>query len=387
MTEETERGKYHVVLLDDEETTSKLVALALRKRLDCRVTHVDSLEKVDQLSDADSPDLFILDFFVEHKESLEICRQLHQQNPTQEIPIMFFSEHGEPKLRAAAIRAGGVDYLEKPFFPEELVARVQSHVELHRSRQQILAQLNEQQALMRVLCHDLYNPVAAVDSVLRLMKPGDGNQGELLDLARQANESALQLIDHVRAYRGLSDTEFLFDRETFDLGQAVDESLTIVDSMANKKGIRFEKNIEEGLSIHINRIVLVHNILNNLLTNAIKFSFEESVVRIKAWAEGTEEERFCCVQIEDEGIGIPVDIMPDIFSPTHCYSRNGTNDEKGTGFGMPLVKLYVEKCEGSIAVESHTQEESNAPWIGTRILMRFPAKSARPESKATHLAG
>lgn len=387
MTEETERGKYHVVLLDDEETTSKLVALALRKRLDCRVTHLDSLENVDQLSDEDPPDLFILDFFVEHKESLDICRQFKQQNPTQDIPIMFFSEHGEPKLRAAAIRAGGVDYLEKPFFPEELVTRVQSHVELHRSRQQILAQLNEQQALMRVLCHDLYNPVAAVDSVLRLMNPEDGKQGELLDLARQANESALQLIDHVRAYRGLSDTEFLFDRETLGLAQAVDESLAIVDSMANKKGIRFVKDIEEGLSIHINRIVLVHNILNNLLTNAIKFSFEESVVRIKAWTEGTEEERLCCVQIEDDGIGIPVDIMPDIFSPTHCYSRNGTKDEKGTGFGMPLVKLYVAKCKGSIAVESHTQEESNAPWVGTRILMRFPAKSALPESKATHLAG
>lgn len=372
MTEQAEKGSYHVVVLDDADATSKLVALALRKRLDCRVTLLDKREGLEGLEAGNSVDLFLLDFYVDRKEGVEVCRQFKEREDTRDVPVMFFSEHGEPKLRAAAIRAGGIDYLEKPFFPDELVARVQSHIELHRSRQQILAQLSEQQALMRVLCHDLLNPVAAVESVLRLLEDCETGQEELLDLARDANRSALQLIHHVRDYRSLSDTGELFDEERLNLAEAVGESLRIVGSMADGKDLSLRTLVEEGTRIQINKVVLVHNILNNLLTNAIKFSEKGQEVRIRGWEGEEKGKRYCYVHVEDDGIGIPDDVQHDLFSPSRGRSRLGTEAETGTGFGMPLVKLYVEKSHGLISVESHTAEEAERPWVGTRIRMRFP---------------
>ena len=96
---------------------------------------------------------------------MEPCRCLKEHPHTQDVPIILLSEYNDPAKRVAALEAGGVDYLDKPFYPKELVARAKTRIETHRLRLEILSQIAEQKALLQVLCHDLVNPVFTAHSL------------------------------------------------------------------------------------------------------------------------------------------------------------------------------------------------------------------------------
>jgi len=374
MRREQLRPDFHVLLLEDTAKTAQLVALSLRKKLQCRVTIAESHADVPSLVKADPPDLFLLDFYIDEAKGLEVCECFKKMDSMTQVPVVFFSDDGDALLRAAAIRSGAVEYIKKPFFPHELVTRIQSHINLKNSKERVVEQLKEQQALMRVLCHDLLNPVAAVESALSLVEATPENE-EALEAAKEANQSALRLIEHVRNYRSLADTNQEFECSELDLRQVVEASIAIVRPMAERKGVSLLTEIENGSVIYINEVVFVHNILNNLLTNGIKFSHRKSVVRLVGQPEFLNGEESIRVSVEDEGIGIPSRILENIFQPHQNNSRAGTDNELGTGFGMPLVKHYVEGCGGSIEIESYPSGNQYAPWVGTRVRMHFPVRA------------
>lgn len=84
------------------------------------------------------------------------------------------------------------------------------------------------------------------------------------------------------------------------------------------------------------------------MSNAIKFSHNNSKINI----EIKNKDQFIELIIEDFGIGIPKNILHDIFSFNSNTNRKGTNGEKGTGYGMPLIKKYTEVMDGSIKIDS-----------------------------------
>lgn len=363
---------FHVLLLEDGDKTSSLIALALKKRLQCRVTIARSHLDVSKTIEADPPDLFMLDLYADDEKSLDVCESFKKLDAMKDVPVVFFSDEGNAMLRAAAIRAGGVENIKKPFFPNELITRVRAHIEMRDSRETIMRQLNEQRALLRVLCHDLLNPVAAVDSLLSMVEDCDDGTKQVLDIARESNAEALKLIEHVRSYWVQADSGKTYQRDCIDLKEAVDASLTIVSAKADAKEISLLVDLEEGAQIFINRVLLVHNILNNLITNSIKFSHRGSSIRVVAKNVEIDETMYAQIKIEDEGVGIPLEALQVIFEPRQSNSRSGTENEEGTGFGMPLIKHYVEQSYGSLYIESYPEGSEDAPWTGTRIEMRFP---------------
>ena len=80
------------------------------------------------------------------------------------------------------------------------------------------------------------------------------------------------------------------------------------------------------------------HILSNLITNAIKFSHDGSTISLFTEKTGDKIE----IDIKDEGIGIPGNLLEGIFSPKNRISRKGTNSERGTGYGLLLVKKYTD---------------------------------------------
>ncbi len=92
----------------------------------------------------------------------------------------------------------------------------------------------------------------------------------------------------------------------------------------------------------------INSVILNILTNAIKFSPGGSTVNIFGEKSGSS----ILLRVCDRGIGMPENILQKIFSLGHATSRPGTDKEEGTGFGMPLVKKFIDIYGGSIVVES-----------------------------------
>ena len=100
---------------------------------------------------------------------------------------------------------------------------------------------------------------------------------------------------------------------------------------------------------------LSNNVLANLISNAIKFSQPGGEIQLSIKDEGDRTHLI----VRDHGVGMPEKVKVDLFRPDKSTSRPGTSGERGTGFGMPLVKSYLALYGASIDVDS--KDISNHP--------------------------
>jgi signal transduction histidine kinase len=144
--------------------------------------------------------------------------------------------------------------------------------------------------------------------------------------------------------------------------------LTVLESNAIRKKIRLINEVPSGIEAEADRN-MIRSIIQNLTTNAIKFSNSNSNVTIHGKytiapgktndSEGiSKPRRWFEVSVTDLGIGIPEEIMPKLFRLDGQFSMSGTANEPGTGLGLILCKEMVEKNGGRIRVESNADKGS-----------------------------
>jgi signal transduction histidine kinase len=101
-------------------------------------------------------------------------------------------------------------------------------------------------------------------------------------------------------------------------------------------------------TILVNPEAFRNQVVNNIISNAIKFTHSGSSITIKS----TIREKSLYLSIIDQGDGIEDKIMKNIYNPSKSISTNGTAGEIGTGLGMPIVKNFIERMGGSLAISS-----------------------------------
>lgn len=370
----TKKGVFNIFILDDSDTTRNIAKYSLEQHLPCTVEQFADLPSLLARIPQRAPDLVLLEDNRDNDAGISACETLKTAPISKNVPVFFLSAKKDPTKRVAALKAGGIDFLLKPFYPEELVTRVRIHIQMHRLRLENASQIAEQKALLRVLCHDLVNPIFAAHSLLDLkLSLGKPVPEATLNSVFGCCKSALDIVTHVRDEHSLVKTNKQFKSETVVLSDAFDEVLGTLSERLSKKQIKLEINSPEGLQLEIKRVVLVHNILNNLLTNAIKFSQPGSSIEVTARSDEDAGQAFCTIEVRDYGIGMPPEILQNVFKDSAKTSRPGTSDEAGTGFGMPLVKRYVEKSGGAIRITSKEASEDTKPSEqGTSVLLTFP---------------
>ena len=117
---------------------------------------------------------------------------------------------------------------------------------------------------------------------------------------------------------------------------------------------------------------LEHQVINNLISNAIKFSFVGGEIIVTV--AGNNGSITSCVR--DYGTGMPDDVLHKIFDTREPTTRVGTANEKGTGFAMPVVHSYIELYGGKISVKSWPRA-THPKNSGTEIVISFRSASAQ----------
>lgn len=125
MEKDMEKGKARILIVDDSKLERKLMAAYLTPH-QYEVWEAPNGEMAQQIIEAYSPDLIILDLILEGKSGLEICRELKQREETRLIPIVMVTAYGDKQSRIEGLEAGADDFLIKPVDRGELVARVKS---------------------------------------------------------------------------------------------------------------------------------------------------------------------------------------------------------------------------------------------------------------------
>ncbi len=228
------------------------------------------------------------------------------------------------------------------------------------------------QHLLRMVCHDISNPISIIKTVFFLasrrsqLKPDEQKQWERI---KRAADSIEGIINQVRRYEAFRSGKLEFELRPCSLRKVFEDIDFFFQTKAIEKGVKLSwRFIQESNDILVlaDSTSLTHEIFNNLVSNAIKFTAEGGAVTLEAERLG----EYAVITIRDTGIGIPRDILHLLFDPKANTSRRGTNNETGTGFGMPLVKTFLEMFGGSIHIESVEQQTGNIQH-GTTIEIRL----------------
>ncbi|MBT3272735.1 MAG: hybrid sensor histidine kinase/response regulator [Spirochaetales bacterium] len=354
-----------ILAVDDTETNLDILVDLLSGDNDISVA-VDGPSALEFVEER-NPDLILLDIMMPGMDGYEVCRELKNRKEFSDIPVIFLSAKNQPEDIAKGFETGAVDYIPKPFNAVELLARVRTQLQIKANRDLIAQNVSEKKEMLHVLCHDLANPFSSMLSVMTRVREEPDTFGEYADLLYASVVNGLEMIDLVKTMQLAEENSFALS--LINLSDAVANSIAILRNQFDEKEITRKVSIPDKLMVAAERTSLVNSVINNALTNAIKFSSHGSNVEIASKIQGNRIE-LC---IRDFGIGMSEQLVGDLFNVSKLSVRTGTAGEKGTGFGMPLIKKFMLAFRGDIRVESR-DIESFPTDHGTTIILSFTAE-------------
>ncbi|MFT6630688.1 MAG: signal transduction histidine kinase [Bacteriovoracaceae bacterium] len=230
--------------------------------------------------------------------------------------------------------------------------------------------LEDNNQLVRILCHDLGNALTIVEMsagiIERHINPGEEQKvffEKNLDRLKRAVNNQKEIINHVKQKEALESGKQKVENVPVSLNVVFEKVKFIFQDQVDEKEIQLSfnySNNDKSPYVMAEMVSLSNNVINNIISNAIKFSPNKNQIIVSTW----NDKNFVFVTIEDFGIGMNDDLLKNMFSTTVKTSRPGVRGEKGTGFGMPLAKSYMQKYGGEIIVESKVGR-------GTRFTLKF----------------
>lgn len=219
--------------------------------------------------------------------------------------------------------------------------------------------------IMSIISHNVKGPLKYLHYVSNFLDQNWTNLSEE-ELRRssssilETSQSLYELVDNVLKWSKQQNAEIQFNTERFTVSSLIEEEIKIQAPLFATKDIVVKNMIDDGFELIADRHLL-RLILQNIFSNAIKFSKQGGAVRIKAKRNGDTSN----ILIEDEGVGMSKREIERIFDINDHYTRPGTNNEKGNGIGLLIIQDLVSLHGGAISFRSR-------PDKGTTVELSFP---------------
>jgi signal transduction histidine kinase len=266
-----------------------------------------------------------------------------------------------------------------------LVRRLKKKTAQHDAQLGLLKQLSdENRALVGILFHDLSTPISVLEFAVRRLQTETSLGADSIRFDRNIQKILQSLtlmrdiLSKVKSLQEVRTGKRVLHLETVDPVEVTRELVDMFDDRLKEKNleVHIESYLDKDSTIQADRTLLKNEVLSNLISNAIKFSPRNRIIEVSFLREN---EQHVLIQIRDYGIGIPSEMISKIFDYSAKTNRLGTNDEIGTGFGLPLAKTCTQLMCGSIDVESYTYQ-AGISGSGTAFNLRFLAGQATASS-------
>lgn len=312
-----------------------------------------------------APDLVLLDLMMPDMDGIELCRRILGQPAFATVPIIFLSAADEKSLVVRALEAGGVDYVTKPFNQAELLMRVRTHVALKSARDRLKQLAEDKDELLGILAHDLRNAIGSVHMTAqvlgeRLAAGGDARLAGLSDNILSATSRTLAFLKEFLA-NTVADHGLAVKREPVRAWEVARQVVGGYEGAAERKEIRLETELPEPSPTVCADAAALGQVLDNLVSNAIKFSPNGKTVRVLARDAGAHVD----LVVKDEGPGFTAEDRQRMFGRYRRLSARPTAGEPSTGLGLSIVKRLVDAMGGELVCDS-------TPGAGTIFIVRLP---------------
>ncbi|WP_414578667.1 response regulator [Anabaena sp. CCY 9402-a] len=398
--------KNSILIVDDIPTNIKVLFVILNQA-GFKVSVAKSGKSALKKAEETLPNLILLDVMMPEMDGFETCYQLKENPITKNIPVIFMTARSDLIDKVKGLKLGAVDYITKPIEYEEVLARINIHLELRRTQLK-LAQEEKMSTLGQLIsgiAHEINNPINFISGnlihaqnyiadlleLLNLYEKHTKNSipaiqtyineidldfikqdlPQLLSSMRIGTERVEKIVRSLRLFSRLDDTQF----QLFNIHEGIDSTLIILSNRIKSTSTSAEINIVKNYG----ELPLVecyagqlNQVFMNLLANAID-AIEESLIgkisdtpKIEICTAVTDDQTSISITISDNGIGISQEVQERMFDQFFTTKPLG----KGTGFGLAIVhEIIVEKHRGTLEVKSSMGE-------GAQFLITIPIQQA-----------
>jgi two-component system NtrC family sensor kinase len=346
------------------------------------------------------PDLVLLDIQMPEMDGYEVCRLLKKDPKTAAIPIIFISALSQTADKLKGFKYGAVDYIEKPFHFEEVIARVHTHLTIQKQRNDLQLALSELKTtqtqlvqsekmaslgvLVAGIAHEINNPINFVNAGIDSLKKDYNDIKEFLGLLKSSPQDAIKFAEEL----SMDDLMVIMLETIEDIKYGAVRTSEIVKGLRNFSRLDNdhlkEADIHEGIDStllilntkYLHRIEIITNydlsipeiscfpaqlnqVFMNIINNAIDAIEEEGKIEITT----SQDKNNVIISIKDNGKGMSDEVKDKIFDPFFTTKEVGD----GVGLGMSISHGIIEKHNGSITVISNKVE-------GTNFLIKLPLK-------------
>jgi signal transduction histidine kinase len=267
------------------------------------------------------------------------------------------------EFKISQIKNLGGDLLGKIFIFRDVTER-KINEEILKESEKHLLELNEiKNRFFSILSHDLRSPFSGLIGFVEILKD-DFESLPLKEKESFINEIDLttkniyEFLEDLLEWSRLNMGSFKAQIGTLKLYDEVEEVFSLLTYNARRKGISLVNELNKQ-DYACGDASMVKLLLRNLISNAIKFTEKDGIIRVYSRTNNSGVE----VSVADNGLGISPDAIQKLFRLDVKYTTTGTADERGSGIGLVLCKEIVEKLNGKIKVESELGKGSTFTFL------------------------
>lgn len=389
--------KWHVVIVDDSPDDRGEVRRLLLRGSDRRYTFTEASTGAAGILEVRNlevmPDCVVLDYNLPDMNALDVLVGLSGPDGLPLCPVVVLTGGPESEVGRLVLRAGAQDYIAKDgLAPLTLTRIVENSVERLAMGRELLGR-NE--ALLRTekilsdasrrkdefiatLAHELRNPMAPICTGLQVLRLSRdvGMSTRTMDLMERQLGRMTRLIDDLLDISRITSGKVLLRLQRVMLSvvvaEAVEAAMPLVSAARHTLTVHLP---EQPLWLDVDPVRMTQ-VLENLLSNSAKYSESGSAITLSARLEGGE----AVIQVTDTGLGIPADMLGEVFEMFTQVNRTLVQAQGGLGIGLALVRQFVEIHGGTVVAESAGLGH------GSTFSIRLPARTTASGLGAPRLA-
>ncbi|MFS8063910.1 MAG: response regulator [Luteimonas sp.] len=369
-----------ILVVDDQPANLRAVSTLL-VRSGYEVQTAGTGEDALRLATEQTPDLLLLDMMMPGMDGFALLALIKQHPPLLRLPVVFLTAAHDRELLLRAFDAGAVDYVTKPFMPEELLARVNAHVGLKLTRDRLERVARERQELVNLVAHDLKNPLSSVLFASDVLQNDGCKRERIPRYVEMIHESAKDALGYIRRY-----LEIQSEHASQQLRGADAAAHAPLREVLEWLVSRYELQLEtRGQLLQVRDVpvdgvvaiepLVLRQVTENLLSNAMKYAPASPVeLSIRHGAPG-----YWQLLVEDRGPGIPVLKQRQLFQPFVRLNEVDPADGLSSGLGLSLAKQIIDQNGGQLWYEDREGG-------GARFVIELPMANPDPMASSAHPA-